>query len=124
MKRIVMGTLLFLIGIYILLFINTNSVTNYAKKVMLGKVALDETNNTPLDRYNVAADYPHTKMDAKITRLFVCHNFFDGYMWVYYSCEATDNDGDLVFGVRGLVSKWKIHREDGKWRIVDIDQQP
>ena len=116
--------LLFLIIIYILMFINTNSVTNYAKKVMLGKVALDETNNTPLTRYNVAAYYPHTEMDAKITRLFVCHNFFDGYMWVYYSYEAKDNDGNIVSGTWGVVSKWKIHREDGKWRIVDIDEQP
>lgn len=91
---------------------------------MEGRVGGAETENTPLMRYNIGSRYPNAKVRAKVTRLFTWHNFFDGHIWVIYSYETIENDTDIKPATFNVISKWTIHRENGKWQIVDIKEAP
>ena len=95
------------------------------KNIMVGNVDGTITAGTPLDRYNDVSSYPNAKIKADIRRLFVAHNFFDGYMWVLYSYEypVSYQGYEYKAGRWNVVSKWKIHKVDGKWQVVDIEEK-
>lgn len=115
----------FILLIYLIMFINTNSVVGYVNEVMHGDISQSETNGTPLSRYNIKALEPDVDIiEANVTRFFVWHNFFDGYMYVRYSYKGTDENGKLLTASGPLFSRWKIHRENGKWKIVEIEEAP
>lgn len=49
----------------------------------------------------------------------------EGYLWVYYSCEAIDYDGDTVHGSWKVPSLWKVEKDSsGVWNVVDIKEHP
>lgn len=49
----------------------------------------------------------------------------DGYLWVYYSYEAIDYDGDVVYGSWKIPSLWKVEKDaDGVWGVVSIKEHP
>jgi len=52
--------------------------------------------------------------------VLVAHNFSDGYIFVMYSVEGFDASGKSTYGSWGIKSLWKIHKEDGRWDVVDI----
>lgn len=106
------------------MLINTNSVVAEVRNIMLGNVKESFTDSTPLSRYNFSDVLSNAEVHVKITRMFVLHNFFDGYMWVNYSYETVRNDNDLMPGARNVLSRWKIHRENGKWKVVEIQEAP
>ena len=110
--------------IYFIMFVNTNSIVYNVKNIMIGNVDGEITANTPLDRYNIVSRFPNAKVKANVTRLFTWHNFFDGYMWVIYSYETEENDQDIKPGTWNVISKWKIHRENGEWKVIDIEESP
>ena len=125
MKRNII-TLLIIIPVllYAIMLLNTNSVVNDVKNIMLGNVEESITENTPLSRYNFSNVLSNAEVKAKITRLFVAHNFSDGYMWVKYSYDTVKNDNDLMPGSWNVTSRWKIHKENGKWEVVEIIEDP
>ena len=106
------------------MFLNTNSVIRDVKEVMYGRISQSETDGTPLSRYNVKKWEPNAAVEAKITRCFVLHNFFNGYMYVRYSYKGVDKDGNVLTASGPLFSRWKIHRENGGWKIVEIEEAP
>ena len=122
-KKIVFGIIIILI-IYLLMLWTTNDIVREVKNVMQGNISIEETRGTSLDLYNRKGDLGTIFAEAKITRLFVFHNFFDGYMWVKYSCEGFDKNGNHTYGSSNVISRWKIHREDGKWQVVEIQEKP
>jgi len=63
--------------IYLAMFFSTNQLKEYVEKVMGGKVAPEDTDGTPLDRYNNSEYYLNAQVDVSITRLFTIHNFSD-----------------------------------------------
>ena len=110
--------------LYYLMFINTNQVVDEVYAVMSGNVDVSVTNNTPLEKYNYSKVVKDAKIKVKIHRLFVLHNFIDGYMWVNYSYETVGSKTDINPGAWNVVSKWKIHRNGWKWNIVEITERP
>ena len=124
MKKVLINILIVVIFLYFLLFINTNSIVKYAEDVMTGKYLRSETSKTALGKYNYSDVLINAKVKANVTRLFVAHNFFDGYMWVMYSYRTIENDGSINPAASNVISRWKIHREDGKWQVVEIQEKP
>ena len=126
-KRKKMNWLLFIfiiIMLYFIIFTSTDSIVSNVENIMLGNVDSTITKNSPLERYNIVGRFPNAKVEANITRLFVAHNFFDGYMWVIYSYQTVENDSDIKPATNNVISRWKIHREDGKWQVVEIQEKP
>ncbi|MCD7770472.1 MAG: zf-HC2 domain-containing protein [Oscillospiraceae bacterium] len=49
----------------------------------------------------------------------------EGYIWVYYSQEALDTDGNTVCGSSNVPSLWKVEKnENGVWEVVSIREHP
>ena len=122
-KKIVLLGILLLLLLYAVFFLNTNSVMRYAKSVFRGEISSEEVVGTPLYRY-YPKDSEIVKVDFSLKRIFVSHNFKDGYIWVKYDEEQLDSSGNIVSGSWRIISRWKIHKEDGEWKVVDIKEHP
>lgn len=109
---------------YLTIFLNTNSVVNNVENIMSGNVEKSITQNTPLDQYNRKGDFGTVKVDVKLNRLFVLHNFNKGYMWMLYTYEGYDKDNNRTYGAWNILSKWKIEKINGKWEVVNIIGEP
>ncbi len=49
----------------------------------------------------------------------------EGYIWVYYSEEAIDSNGDTVSASSRCEALWKVEKnEDGVWEVVSIREHP
>ena len=49
----------------------------------------------------------------------------DGYLWVYYSYEAFDSQGNTVTGSWNIPSFWHVQKNDtGEWVVVSIKEKP
>ncbi len=49
----------------------------------------------------------------------------EGYIWVYYSMEAIDSNGDTVCASSHCEALWKVEKnEDGVWEVVSIREHP
>ncbi|MCD7823695.1 MAG: zf-HC2 domain-containing protein [Oscillospiraceae bacterium] len=49
----------------------------------------------------------------------------EGYIWVYYSEEAIDSNGDTVSASLRCEALWKVEKsEDGVWEVVSIREHP
>lgn len=121
---IICFTLCFAILIfYTVLLFDTNPIVREAKEVMLGNVEYSSTEGTPLHRYNRNNILENAKVNVHIRRILVLHDFSDGYMWVKYTYETVRNDKNIYPG-SSAISRWKIHKEYGKWEIVEIKEDP
>ena len=48
-----------------------------------------------------------------------------GYIWIYYSQEALDEEGELVSGSWRIPSLWRLERDEkGTWRVISIKEHP
>ena len=48
-----------------------------------------------------------------------------GYMWVYYSSEALDKDGNVVCGSWRVPALWYLDKDDdGEWYVKGIKEGP
>jgi len=124
---IIIGTILLLGNILLLYFamlIDTNSVIDDVKNIMHGNVEESAIDNSPLRTYYRRGDLRTVSVDANITRKFVLHNFSDGYIWVKYTCEGFDSKGSKTYGSWEIPSRWKIHKENGKWKVIEIKERP
>ena len=62
--------------------------------------------------------------EVSLIRYFTIHNFKDGYIWAIYSNKAFESSGKQFDGSGRIPTKWKIHKENGKWEIVEIFEAP
>jgi hypothetical protein len=130
-KVLTVGIVLVLL-VYSAMLIDTNSVMKEVRDAFLWKVDPAETINKPIDAYNYAtsaAGYAEEhrtfgKANLFLVRLCVMHNFKDGYIWAWYCCQASDTEGELLRGSWYIPTKWKIHKENGKWEITKIIEAP
>ena len=109
------------------MFFDTNGLMIQVRAAFLWKIDISETENKPINAYNYsryAASETLGEVYMTLVRLFVFHNFQDGYIWVYYSYEAYNQDGNLLTGSHSIPTKWKIHKESGKWEIFEIFEAP
>lgn len=124
-KKIVLLLFLLLFLFYIVLFLNTNSVMRYAKEVFRGEIALEEVVDSPMYRHYYPKNEPELyKVDLNLYRTFVLHNFSDGYIGVKYDVAHIDSSGYEFSGSRNVSARWKIHRENGVWKVVEIEEDP
>ena len=123
-KKTVLLFFLLLLLLYAVLFLNTNSVMRYAKSVFRGEISSEEITDTPLYTRYYPKDPETVKVDLSLKRIFVAHNFKDGYIWVKYDEEQLDSYENIVSGSWDIISRWKIHKENGEWKVVDIKEHP
>ena len=116
--------ILLAISVYIIMLVDTHSVMKEVKDVFLGKIPYEQTENTPLSRFNTTNYVTFPTVKLKLFRYFTLHNFRDGYIWANYTVEVYDKEGNLVTGGWNIPTKWKIHNEKGKWEIVEIFEDP
>ena len=57
---------------------------------------------------------------------FVAANFSgdSGYIWVKYSSEAYDKDGEVTFGSLDILSRWELEKKDNQWVVTSIKEHP
>lgn len=49
----------------------------------------------------------------------------DGYLWVYYSYEAINSDGQIVSGSKNIPSLWTVEKDStGEWFVTCIKEHP
>lgn len=80
-----------------------------------------------LSRYVFAADVFDDVVAERHTLELLSAHFQDnqGLIWVYYSQEGLDRNGERITGSFQVESLWKLCREeDGQWRIYDIKEHP
>lgn len=123
-KKLLLILFLLLLVFYVVLFLNTNSVMRYAKSVFRGEIALEQVTDTPMYRYYPENEPELEKVDLNLYRTFVLHNFSDGYIWVKYDVAYIDSSGYEFSGSRNITARWKIQRENGEWKVVDIEENP
>lgn len=57
---------------------------------------------------------------------FISANFKNnkGYIWVKYSSEAYDENGEVTYGSWGILSKWKLEKVEDNWIVKSIREHP
>ena len=124
---VLISIVLLIVLMYVVLVVDTNGLIRDVKDLMLWKVPKENTAGMPIDRYNSnRSSYGYVLGEAKISifRYFVLHDFKDGYIWLVYTYEAYDLNGELITGSNLIPTKWKIHKKNGKWEIVEIFEKP
>lgn len=80
-----------------------------------------------LSRYATHTDsYGDVAFNVHSLELWSAHLGEDeGWIWVYYSSEAFDHDGNSVCGSWNIPSLWKVEKNDtGEWVVVQIREHP
>jgi hypothetical protein len=120
----VLAVLVIIILAYVAMLLDTNSVMSYVFSVMNGEMPRSELAGKPVYMLSGHQWPEATQWKISLTRLFVVHNFRDGIIWAVYNHYGYDEFGKHVGGGRNIHSKWTIHKENGKWDIVRIDEAP
>ncbi len=113
--------------IYSVMLINTNSVMKEVRDAFLWKTDPVVTADKPIDMYNDVSYWDKEnlgKVNLLLVRLSAWHNFQDGYIWAWYCYVAYDKKGELITGSWYIPTKWKIHKENRKWEIIEIYEAP
>ncbi|MDR2196687.1 MAG: hypothetical protein LBO07_01830, partial [Coriobacteriales bacterium] len=76
------GALLLVAALYLAMLLDTNSLMRYMRSVFNGEVPLEETADRPEDKYNPLRYFDDPQVTFELRRVFVLHNFSDGYVWV------------------------------------------
>lgn len=125
--KIIVSIISIILIIYGYMFFDTNSLMKQVRDAFLWKIDCSETMDKPIDAYNYnryAINEAKGKVNLTLFRIFTLHNFHDGYIWAYYSYEAYNETGDLLTGSKSILTKWKIHKKNGQWEIVEIFEAP
>lgn len=80
-----------------------------------------------LSRYASHSDsYPDVAFVNHSLELWSAHlGENEGYLWVYYSCEAFDHAGNRVHGSANVESLWRVEKDaEGQWKVVQIREHP
>lgn len=114
---------------YIIAFNDTNEIVKFVNDVAEGNISHEDIKGEPVQIYYNADRENFYSVDFELDRTFVLHNFSDGYIWAKYYIKGYDRNGELIFGfgsnkIRGgeIQTKWKIHKENGQWKIIEIDE--
>jgi hypothetical protein len=115
------------------LSIGSGSDRSEAQAVLrLADQAFSDTRHTSAENeeaYGILARYA-TSTDSYGDAAFNTHSLElwsahlgeeDGWIWVYYSSETFDHNGDTVRGSWRIPSLWKVEKSDiGEWVVVQI----
>ena len=86
------------------------------------------------ERYGLLARYAHDRDSYDGRVKFMGHSLelwsthlgeTEGSMWVYYSQEAIDEDGNTVHGKWSCPVLWRLEKNiAGEWEVVEIEEAP
>ena len=70
--------------------------------------------------------YPETVKTKYSLKLWSAHlGENEGYLWVYYSQEGLDIDGEMDYGSWNTPSLWKVQKDTkGNWVVTEIKEHP
>lgn len=52
-------------------------------------------------------------------------NDADGYLWVFYSSKALDEQGSMISESKNISSLWRVEKDEtGQWRVVSVKKHP
>ena len=132
-RVVLLSVVLIIILLYLAMFLSTNSVIDYVERVFNGDVP-EETNGTPLAPYNIHKIYGNEykeqrgaselQYEYRVNRLFVLHDFFDGYVWIKYEFFIKDENGVVLAGTIEPIARLTIHRENGEWIVTEVNERP
>ena len=114
-----------IICFYLLMLHSTDSVINDFKACIRCAPEAQELQSSALYR-RYFDDFGGRVVDANISikRIFVCHNFKKGFMYVIYTCEKLDSSGNHVAGSSDVTSTWFIEKQSGKWVVTAVREAP
>ena len=130
MKKVrIIVSLIFLalVIIYVAMLLSTNPLMAEVREVFSGDVSQSDTEGRAIHGYNInkrASSANLGDVELTVVRLFVLHNFNNGYIWAFYRYLAYDTEGELITGSWNIPTKWQIQRESGRWEIVKIFEEP
>ena len=106
------------------MFINTNQVIDDIANVVSGNVDKTITNGLPIDFFNRQGQSGTVSVNYNIKRLFVLHNFREGYIWIRYTWQGYDNFGKRTYSSVNIPCCLKIQKANGKWVIIQVSVAP
>lgn len=95
--------------------------------------SLEENYKTSEEKYGLLSQYAYdrnsfseaVKTDYELELLSVKCNDNYGYMWVKYSQEALDKNGNIVSGSWDILSRWEIQKDKNEnWYVSGINEAP
>lgn len=132
-KIVSLSLFLFFITYYFIAFFDTNELMDYVGEVIEGEVSYEEIKNEPIESYYYKGCYDDfSSVEFDNTRIFVWHNFSKGYIWMHEWHRIENNNGELVSASGSPnwpryyepLTKWTIQKENGTWKITNIDSHP
>jgi hypothetical protein len=63
------------------------------------------------------------KIDLKLKRVYTWHNFKSGYLWIKFSADVKDQNGEIISGSGNTPVKMDIKKVNGKWIVTNIDER-
>jgi hypothetical protein len=123
---IIIFIVLLLVVIYTFMLISTNQIVRDVENVMRSNVAMELTEGLPIHMYNRQNEHGIRTFSyyVKINRIFVLHNFNEGYMWIRYWRKGYDSEGNVMFGSSDIPARWRIQKTNGNWEIIEIIEKP
>lgn len=114
---------------FFLEFVSTNSLWEKVTVAFKTKQAEYNLDDIGIPSYVFLSDNYNniSRVEFEGRRVFVIHNFFDGYIWASYTRKVYDDKGELLYGSEAKFPRLlriKIHRERGEWRIADVYDPP
>ena len=125
--RVLKALIILLVVLYLLMLFSTNTILRSFKDCVRGNLIEENEECGCLNRYKISDTIEYDELDIKIRRVFVAHNFFDGIMIVDYSIMATSDNRLTYYSSTDFpfyLSKWKIHRGEDGWIVVEIEESP
>lgn len=118
-----------------LVYIGSRNERDMARPVMdMAEAAFSDIDNTGdenaeeyglLGRYAVDAARNAAREEHELKMLSAHFDDDIGYIWVKYSQEAFDAEGNTVCGSREILSLWQVAKDgSGEWRVVHIKEHP
>jgi hypothetical protein len=110
-------------------FLCIQRLVEYAKKVMTGKIIIEDSKN-PLFMYSYNKEiYPATakiEMFLRVLDLSLNNDGNNACMIVQYTIIYSNLSGDTVMRSSAdlpFPSKWTIEKQGDEWVVVDIDER-
>lgn len=125
-KTIATVIVLAIIGIYCAGVLSTNALWAEIERAFVSTKEEYESDDLGIPEYIFVPEYCEDigKIEAEIQRVFVLHNFFDGYIWASYTRKIYNKRGEMIYGAVSRfprLLKIKIHRDGLEWMIVNAD---
>lgn len=79
----------------------------------------------PLARYATSSDRDAASATHSLELWSAHMDDEDGYLWVYYSSKALDEQGGTISENKNIPSLWRVEKDEtGQWWVVSVKEHP